>query len=120
MNIYKQIILSLVAFNASLHIAHWSADTLTNEHKALGDLYDEMDELTDTLAEVVLGRLGDRSFDPASANQLVVPYRDSIPSALGLVSSLISTASAENAQDIITIAADMQKALNHAKYFLGI
>ena len=46
----------LVAYNGSLQIAHWRADTITNEHKALGDLYDTMVEKTDDFAEVFMGK----------------------------------------------------------------
>jgi len=48
----------LVAYNGSLQIAHWLADTVTNEHKALGDLYEKMVGLTDEFAEVYMGKNG--------------------------------------------------------------
>lgn len=53
-----KVLIELVAYNASLQVAHWKADTLSNEHKVLGHLYEKMTELTDELAEVYMGTYG--------------------------------------------------------------
>lgn len=53
-----KLIQKLVGYNAGLQIAHWKADTITNEHKALGDLYESMIGLTDKFVEAYMGDYG--------------------------------------------------------------
>lgn len=119
MNPYQAAILFLVSFNASLHVAHWSADTVTNEHKALGDLYDAMDGLTDSFAETAISRIGTRAF-PNMSCDIVRPYPQLIEEALEVVKDLFVQCQKDNAQDLLNITADMQAALNKAKYFLRL
>lgn len=119
MNPYQAAILFLVSLNASLRIAHWSADTVTNEHKALGDLYDALDGLTDDFAETAIPRIGTRDF-PNMTSDLVRSYPQLIEDALEVVGELFAQCQADNAQDLLNIAADMQAALNRAKYFLRL
>jgi hypothetical protein len=115
---YKPLILRLTGLVAALHVCHWAADTRTNEHRALGDLYDTLNGLADSFAEMALGRMGSRDFPPASIQSLVAPYADLIAEALSLVDEIISAAMDDGAQDIINVCADMQKSLNDARYFL--
>ena len=109
-------IIALVAFNTSVQLAHWQASSKTNEHRALGDLYGRMVELTDDFAELVLGKNGNRD----------LPTVKSIPLA-GLVSLGIQTVLTARSEitdardeDLANILADMSAALNKAKYLLEI
>jgi hypothetical protein len=52
----EECVAYLVAYNGSLQIAHWMANTVTNEHKALGDLYESMVGFVDEFAEVYMGK----------------------------------------------------------------
>lgn len=53
-----QLINKLVAYNASLQIAHWKADTMTSEHIILGNLYEAMTGLADKFTEAYMGDYG--------------------------------------------------------------
>jgi hypothetical protein len=109
-----QCIPKLVAYNGSLQIAHWMADTKSNEHKTLGDLYDSMIELTDKFSEVYMGKFGVITF-PDDCN---VEDITKAPIAVGL--DIVSEGQKEykKEEDLMNILADMESALNKAKYLL--
>lgn len=105
----------LVAYNGSLQIAHWRANTINNEHKALGDLYETMTDLTDEFAEVYMGKYGVIEF-PSKA---IIRDIEKSPIAEGL--KIIKEAESyfnKNDDDLLNIIADMKIALNKAKYLL--
>lgn len=106
----------LVAYNGSLQIAHWLADTATNEHKALGELYEAMIDLTDNFAEVYMGKHGVISFPDDTEIEDITDA----PVAAGLqeVERLQGYFEAGKDDDLLNILADMQSALNKAKYLL--
>lgn len=100
---------SLAHAAASIQVAHWAADTVTNAHAALGKLYEDVSGLVDTLAEAYAGRTGllPESADPgavvAGVLDVVEKARASVP---------------EGAEDLRNILADMEQAANKAKYLL--
>lgn len=108
----------LLGFLASLRVAHLNADTATNEHKAIGELYEEMDELTDNYAEICLGKHGGK----ASAASLVkAPTDDNasmIQAGSDCVSQMRSDCKVGVDDDLLNILADMDTALNKARYLL--
>lgn len=114
-------ILDLVGFNANLQLAHWQADTVTNEHRALGDLYDALAGMVDTLAEVVMGKDGSNDFDDA---QLVLKARMDLGGLLEEGQKIITEARAELAlpqdEDLANILADMSAAICKARYLLKV
>ena len=105
-------ITKLVAYNGSLLLAHWRANTVTNEHKALGDLYESMSELTDDLAEVCMGKHGLIEITEECIGKLDNPPAD----GLEIVEQLMKEYKGE--EDLTNILADMQIALNKAAYLL--
>lgn len=111
-------IISLLAFNANLQLAHWQADTLTSAHETLGKLYLELGELTDSLAEVYFAKSGNTNFEPAEIN--LVPnatHADLIATGLKIVGEIESSL-VEADTDLANIAADIRIAINRAKYLL--
>lgn len=113
----KDPIGELNAYTASLRLAHWKANTVTNEHKTLGDLYDTMSDLVDSFAETYMGRYGSETFDIPP--KPIIDISDA-PVAEGceIVEGLIAELKAGQDDDLINIAADMQGALNKARYLL--
>ena len=113
-------ITDLMAFNANLQLAHWQADTRTNVHKTLGDLYGTMQELTDTFAEVVLGI--DRNVTFEKATILLTPnvtLGELISTGRGLVGAIYKEIPL-NQPDVQNIVADMLAAINRAAYLLKV
>lgn len=111
-----ECLFDLVAYNGSLQVAHWKANTITNEHKALGDLYDSMVGLTDTFAEAYMGKYGVVEMIPSC------PLMDvtSSPVADGekIVEDLQEYFKAGEDDDLLNILADMMGTLHKAKYLL--
>lgn len=110
-----ECICELVAYNSGLQMAHWLADTSSNEHKTLGELYDSMISLTDQFAEVYMGKYG-----------LIKPQGKPIsmlgdkPASEGceIVYKLEAELNPEDDADLLNITADMHTALYKAKYLL--
>lgn len=105
-------IAQLVAFNGALQIAHWEADTKSNEHKALGELYDAMVGLTDKFAEAFMGKNG-----VIKCPERVALVELTNPTAQGL--EIVEGLKGEvEGDDLLNILADMEGALNKAAYLL--
>ena len=110
----SQQICDLVAYNGALNIAHWRADTKSNEHNAIGALYDEMVELTDKLAEIYMGKYG--VIDSVSCE---LPVLDNVPACgLTIVEGLQSQFDETEDSDILNVLADMSAILNKTAYLL--
>jgi len=113
----KDAIGELNAYTASLRIAHWKANTVTNEHKALGDLYDSISDLVDSFAETYMGHYG--------SEKIIIPAKPIIdvsgsPVRRGceIVDYIRSELKMGEEDDLLNIVADMQGALNKARYLL--
>lgn len=112
----KDCLSRLVAYNGSLQIAHWKADTVTNEHKALGDLYDSMVELVDDFAEVYMGKYGVVSFPKDAMIEDIT--EEPASEGLEIVKDAQGKFKVGEDDDLLNILADMSSALNKAKYLL--
>lgn len=113
-NTLSELFCKLVAYNGALQIAHWEADTVTNEHKALGDLYETMTEKTDDLAEVCMGKHGVISCVPQEITELSNPVK----AGKAITKQLQQSFTAGEDDDLLNIVADMDAALNKAAYLL--
>ena len=114
-------ILSLVGFNANVQLAHWQADTKTNTHEALGKLYEGMVALTDDLAEISLGKNGNREFQ---IHQIVLTPNTDLSGLIQLGLSILEDIRAELKvgidDDLLNIVADMSAIINKTKYLLEL
>jgi hypothetical protein len=112
----SECLVRLLAYVSSVHVAHWLADTVTNEHKVLGDLYDGMTGMTDDFAEVYMGKYGMVQF-PDDAE--IEDVRNAPCSkGLELVQRLQSEFKAGPDDDLLNILADMSTLLNKSRYLL--
>jgi hypothetical protein len=113
-------ITSLQSLAVNVQIAHWQAPRKTNEHKALGELYDELIEQTDLLAEIALGK----EFKKFSPETLQLnpdcSYADLITCGLQICTDIRAELTDGVDDDLENIVADISTALNHAKYFLEL
>lgn len=114
MNDCSELICDLVAYNASLNIAHWRADTKSNEHNALGSLYDALVGETDKFAEIYMGKYGVVSFSTCELTDI----KDAPAEGLKIVEELQSHFKAGEDDDLLNSLADMSAALNKAAYLL--
>ena len=102
----------MMAFNTALQMAHWQANTVTNEHKALGDLYSSLVELLDEFAEVYMGKFGVLEFQKMQVEKLKKPCMEGLEIVEELKEEIADDIGLEN------IVADMEIALQKARYLL--
>ncbi len=107
---------SVVAYYGGLHIAHWQANTLTNEHKTLGDLYEKIIELIDEFTEVYMGKYGMIKFKKGI--ELPDLKKEPIKPGIKLVKDLQEYFKAGEDDDLLNILADMLIELNRAEFLL--
>lgn len=109
----------LVAYTGNVRLAHWQADSVNNAHAALGGLYEAMEGLTDTLAEMVLGKAGSREL-PGAKLDLVAGFdhAELVAGGLELVGEIRGEMEGGKDDDALNVLADMSAALNKAKYLL--
>lgn len=113
------LILELAGDNARLQLAHWRADTKTNEHEALGNLYEAIAGLVDRLAEVSMGADDNRNF--ASVDVTLDPDtepKDLLDSMKSTGDKLVAKAKADGSEDLQNIAADVVENINRTLYKL--
>lgn len=103
----------MMGFNTALQMSHWQADTVTNEHKALGDLYGALVGLLDEFAEVYMGRYGALEFQKIQVEKLKKPCSEGLEIVEELKEELD-----EDQIGLENIVADMEIALLKAKYLL--
>lgn len=116
-----QHITALVAFNTNLQLAHWQADTVTNVHRTLGDLYEQTVDLVDKLAEVFMGKRNDRTFLNADIKLVAgADVKELLAVGIQAVADARTGCTAGEDDDLLNILADISSAINRAKYLLKI
>ena len=113
-----KLVLELVAANAQLLLAHWQAPTKTNEHAAIGELYEAIAGLTDTYAEALMGGAGSREF-PTGVSCPFTPGTDAKKAVADMKAAVQSLLSASETEDLKNVAADMLGAVNKTLYKLS-
>jgi len=68
----KQLLATLMCGQIVLRLIHWNTTSYA-EHKAIGKLYDELADLTDSVAEVYMGIYGRVGAIPCNPNTDTVP-----------------------------------------------
>jgi len=53
----SEFLLTLLHASTNTHLLHWQSKSYA-EHQALGTFYEELTELTDSLAEIIMGKYG--------------------------------------------------------------
>lgn len=117
----KGQIVSLLQLNTSVKLAHWHASTSVNTHKALGDLYDAIEESVDTFAETEMGISKNRQF----INMSCETRGDYSVAALitelrARAEALVNSSKACGCEDLVNVAADLLGAVNKAAYLLEV
>lgn len=116
-------ILNLMQFNANLQVAHWQAPTKTNEHSALGELYEKMIDLTDEFVETYFGTVGSRELETGEDGEMEIEIVQNMEPLLVIQGGLsvideLKSALSEDSDDLLNILADMRGALNKTLYKL--
>lgn len=117
----KGQIVSLMQLNTSVKVAHWNASTSLNTHKALGDLYEAIEEGIDSFAETEMGISKNRRF----MNMMYETRADySVPSLITELrersEALVTTSKALGCEDLVNVAAEILGAVNKAAYLLEV
>ncbi len=108
---------SLLSLQASLQVAHWNASTLLNDHEALGELYDAIAELSDKFVEAYCGAKHEwvKVGELHSCGSTLTEVLDC---GIEAVKSLRSGLSEESDASLLNILADMDGAINKARFIL--
>jgi DNA-binding ferritin-like protein len=121
-------ILTLAAWLANVHLAHWQADTRTTAHQTLGALYDGFDSFLDELAEVNMGKTGITDF-PAGHFIIFLPNADLgelMQFGLSEVAAIREECDTLNKElsrinaDLLKILDEMQALINRTKFLLKV
>ncbi len=113
--------IELLGWLDNVKVAHWQADTVTNTHRALGDLYDAAAGLVDDLAELAMGKSGSREF--VSQQVLVIPnvgLAELLAEGLEIVAECRTECAAGVDDDLLNNLADISATINKAKYLLKL
>lgn len=114
----RATIIDLLFLLGNLRVAHWRASTKTNEHAALGQLYDSLSDLVDTLAETLMGDEGSREMPSRKATIGQGDGYDGLISEGKRLADSLCTALADK-PDLANITADIRQAMNKAAYLLS-
>ena len=113
--------IQLLGFRDNLHVAHWQSPRKTNEHAAIGELYESIIGMIDELTEVSISRDGVMDFPEASiAITNRAPYADLLSGGLALVAEIRATLTAGVDDDRLNILADITAASRRAAYKLEV
>ena len=111
---------TLLGFVVQIHVFHWLT-TSFSQHKALGDLYDGIHDLTDDFMEVYMGKYG-RSIGANTASMItynsanVADYISTFESFLiGLTNELDPTDT-----DLLNIRDEMLALVHTTQYLLTL
>jgi hypothetical protein len=117
----KGQIVSLLQLNTSVKVAHWHASTSLNTHKALGDLYDAIEEGIDTFAETEMGISHNRNFLTMTCETRAdYSVAALITELRARAEALVNTSKVLGSEDLANIAADLLGAVNKAAYLLEV
>lgn len=100
----------LVRFATAVKRAHWAADTAGTAHEALGELYEAVEGLTDKFVEVGRGKDG----APAEPQD----YAALADEGAAAVEEMRAGLDPERDQDLLNVLADVDAAVNKARYIL--
>jgi len=114
----RLLILTMLAWLSNVRLAHWQADTLTNTHRVLGDLYDGMDGFLDEFAEVDMGHEGNTDFPADQAIAITANADLGALMAVGLSTVAQLREGVDN--DLSKILDEMQALINRTKFLLKV
>jgi hypothetical protein len=111
-NVVKAHCGKLLGLLGSLRAAHWNAPTQTNDHEALGKLYETLDGLVDEYVESSMGKKPEK-VTPESCD-----CDPNDPAAVLDAGERIVTGMRGDREDLNNLVADMEKAINKTRYLL--
>jgi DNA-binding ferritin-like protein len=117
-------IVNLIKLQNQLRILHWQAEGY-GEHKALGKVYEDLDELIDELVEVHSGKYGKIKFESPIDLGLVNREEVSIMDLLEEFTDYLVTTFAENFDtvkdsDCLNIRDEILAVIDRLKYLLTL
>lgn len=120
----ENVIKNLIKLQNQLRILHWQTKKYS-EHKAFGETYSDLDELTDSLVEVHQGKKGTIVFSSPLEFELVNYDEISITDVIDDVTDYLSTEvnkqhDPEKDTDCLNIRDEILAVLHKLKYLLTL
>lgn len=103
---------AMLALLNDLRVAHWNADTKSEQHEALGEIYDSLDELADRFAEAYMGA--------KSAKVAGASFSDTqlMERGAAICSALCGSLNKETDSALCNIVDEMKESVDKARYLL--
>jgi hypothetical protein len=113
--------IQLLGFRDNIHVAHWQAPRKTNEHAALGELYEAILPMIDEATEIAIAGDGDLEF-PQIAIVIVnrAGYADLLSSGLTCLDLIRATLTVGKDDALLNILADISGAILRCAYKLEV
>ena len=115
----ESIASKLTMFHEQLHLVHWQTTSYA-EHKALGKLYEYVQDFKDGLMEKLMGYTGKRPTSIALQTITTVPAQSIIAEMMSFASSLKSYAESNGYHDIANLADEFSGETAKTKYLLTL
>jgi DNA-binding ferritin-like protein len=115
----ESIASKLTMFHEQLHLVHWQTTSYA-EHKALGKLYEYVQDFKDGLMEKLMGYTGKRPTSIALQTITTVPAQSIIAEMMLFASSLKSYAESNGYHDIANLADEFSGETAKTKYLLTL
>lgn len=118
-------IVPFLSFLNQLKIYHWQTFSYA-QHKALGNAYEDLDELFDTFIETYLGKYGKNyenkqyTFTLDSLKEDTDVKKAFQQKKLALLNYLRNDLLSENDKDLLNIADEIEGRINHLQYLLDL
>lgn len=118
-------IVPFLSFLNQLKIYHWQTFSYA-QHKALGNAYEDLDELFDTFIETYLGKYGKNyenkqySFTLDSLKEDTDVKKFFQQKKMALLNYLRNDLLSENDKDLLNIADEIEGKINHLQYLLDL
>jgi hypothetical protein len=113
----------LLTLHSQIRIFHWQTKSYA-EHQALGGLYDSLDDLIDTFAEIYFGKYGrirtDTTFDISLANYEPATPLEVVDNAILYLTVELPKGLQSSDTDLLNIRDEMLGLLNQTKYLLTL
>lgn len=111
---------TLLGFVVQIHVLHWLT-TSFSQHKALGELYDGIHDLTDNFMEVYMGKYG-RNIGNEAASIISYNTSDAIEKIKEFETFLLSLSESldEMDTDLLNIRDEMLALVHKTQYLLTL
>lgn len=106
----------LLNYLSKLRVAHWNANTETNDHEAIGNLYTKVNELVDSFVEKYLGKNKGSAIMETGEQSPAMGFSELLNLGANVVTELRGKVTGN--EDLLNILAEIEGEINQARFLL--